>query len=100
MEISIIAAIITGVFSVIAAIITAIVTIYQAKSNKNNVKENSEMSNKSKEYINIPTPKHPTLLNPDEYDIEDENFFITLGGLLQQSRNPKDVTIKKINKDK
>lgn len=99
MEFTIIAAIITGACTIIAAIIAAIVAIYQAKTNKNKVKENSEMPNKDEEYINIPTPKHPTLLNPDEYDIEDENYFITLGGLLQQSRNPKDVTIKKINKD-
>lgn len=95
MEFTIIAAIITGACTIIAAIITA---IYQVKTNKNKVKGNSEISNKGEEYINIPTPKHPTLLNPDEYDIEDENYFITLGGLLQQSRNPKEVTIKKINK--
>lgn len=98
MEITIIAAIITGVCTIVAAIITAIVAIYQIKTNKNKVKEN-EISDKRDEYISIPTPKHPTLLNPDEYDIEDENFIITLGALFQQSRNSKDVTIKKINKE-
>lgn len=96
MEITIWAAIITGVCTIIAAIIGK---RHQRETKKSKSKEDKNISEKA-EYIEIPTPKHPTFLNPDEFDIEDENYFITLGGLLQQNRNPKDVTIKKINKDK
>lgn len=94
-KITIVDSIITGVCNIISSIIAG---KYQTKSNKEK-KRNNGITNKSKRYINIPNPKHPALLNPDEYDIEDENYFVTLAGLFQQSRDPKDVTIKKIDKE-
>lgn len=96
MDFTIIAAIITGACTITAAIIAK----YQIKTKKSKNNDNNKIIENKDEYIDIPTQEHPKFLNPDEYDIEEENYIVTLGGLLQQSRNPKDVTIKKINKDK
>lgn len=98
MKTAIISAIITGVCTIIAAIIAAIIALFQSKIGKNKKKDNNKIQNHSENHIDIPAPKHPKLLNPDEYDIDDENYFITLGGLFQQSRNTKDVKLKKLKK--
>lgn len=92
----IIAALITGACAIIAAIIAR-----ESIKKKKEEKQIIEIHVKPEDYIEIPTsssPKHPVFLNPDDYDIDEENYFVTLGGLLQQSRNPKDVSVKKLNR--
>lgn len=99
MEAVVIAAWITGGCAVIAAIIGGIVAIYQSKKKKENEKIELHINLENQTEIPIPPPpKHPVFLNPDDYEIDEEDYFVTLGGLLQQSRNPKDVSVKKIKK--
>ena len=103
MEPVIIAAIITGGCAIVAAIVAGIVAIYQ--SNRKKKEENDkviEVHIKQDKYAEIPispAPEHPVFLNPDDYDIDEEDYFVTLGGLLQQSRSPKDVSLKKLQKN-
>lgn len=98
MESAVIAALISGGCVVIAAIIGGIVAIYQSNKKKNEDKViEVHLNSKTQTEIPIPPPsKHPVFLNPDNYDIDEEDYFITLGGLLQQSRSPKDVSVKKL----
>jgi len=97
MEPVVIAALITGGCAVIAAIIGGIAAIYQSKKKKENEKIELHLELENQTEIPIPPPpKHPVFLNPDDYDIDEEDYFITLGGLLQQSRKPQDVSVKKI----
>lgn len=96
----IVAAIITGGCCVVAAIVAGIVAIYQSNRKKKEEKDKVlEVHLKQDKYTEVPippNPEHPTFLNPDDYDIDEEDFFVTLGGLLQQSRSPKDVSVRKL----
>lgn len=98
----VIAAIITGGCAVAAAIVAGIVAIYQSNKKKKEEKDKViEVHVTQDKYVKIPippTPEHPVFLNPDDYDIDEEEFIITLAALLQRSRSPKDVSVKKLQK--
>ena len=94
MNATVIAALITGG----CAIIAAVIGIKKKKEEEKKIVELHVRTEPSPE-IPIPPPsEHPVFLNPDEYDIDEEEYFVTLAGLLQQSRSPNEVTLTNIKK--
>lgn len=101
MNATVIAALITGGCAIIAAVIAGGVAIYQFKKKRKEEKKIVELHVRTEPSPEIPIPpppEHPVFLNPDEYDIDEEEYFVTLAGLLQQSRSPNEVTLTNIKK--
>ncbi len=104
MDTTIISAVIGAIGAIIAAIVAAIVAIYlYHKKKKDGMKKNKEKQiielHLKKEDIPIsPISDHPVFLNPDEYDIDTEEYFVTMGAFLQQSRKPSDIILKRIKR--
>lgn len=97
MNATVIAALITGGCAIIAAVIGGGV----AKKKKKEEKKIVELHVRTEPSSEIPIPppsEHPAFLNPDEYDIDEVEYFVTLAGLLQQSRSPNEVTLTNIKK--
>lgn len=102
----IIKVIIKGGFSIVIELIRR--NSKKKSSRENYEKTESSKSKKLKEYskkscfqndINKDEEKTKKgfFVNTDDYDIDSEEYWVTLGAFLQQNRNESDVSLKKIN---
>lgn len=96
----VIAAIITGGLSFLGIVVTIVVKIYLAQKSEKDESSNINFNIDFKPYteILVTPPKHPEFLNPDEYEVDSEDYFVTCGAFLQQDRPASDVSVRKINK--
>ncbi len=93
MDSIIIAAIITGSLGFLGVVLTVIVTICLERKNR---KSNSS-NIKYKSHTKVSSLKYPEFLNPNEYEIEEEGYFVTLAALLQHDSSEREVSVRKIN---
>ncbi len=109
---AIICALISGASEIIAAIIGGKQNIYhhfgekekpmeqeEAPKLSDNTKNSNDIDEKpgNPSVVPIPpiSPEYPKFLNPDQYDIDKEDYVLALGGLLEKRRREK-VSIKKL----